>query len=147
MLTNDHAREAAMPDTTMQAAGLLAGIGKFFVTLFTGLGLTATSFGIGGALATIVVMCAKRPRTAGEWVIALITTLVASFGGGAYVLLKYNLLREAHGLLDVFAIIGIVFACGLPGWLTVRLFFNQMNKAEAEGKGLVEIIRDVRGAL
>lgn len=118
-----------------------------FAALWKALGLTATSFGIGGALATVVVMCIKRPRTAGEWAVALISTVVASFGGGAYVILHYSLLRETQNILDVFAIIGIVFSCGLPGWLLVRLLFNQLLKADAEGKGLADVVRDIKGSL
>lgn len=118
-----------------------------FAALWKALGLTATSFGIGGALATVVVMCVKRPRTAGEWAVALISTVVASFGGGAYVILHWGLLRETQNILDVFAIIGIVFSCGLPGWLLVRLLFNQLLKADAEGKGLADVVRDIKGSL
>lgn len=144
MLTKDHMQGAAsMPNDTVQAAGIFAAVVKFFASL----GITATSFGIGGALATIVVMCVKRPRTAGEWAVALITTLAASFGGGAIVLIKFNLLREAQGVVDVFAIIGIVFVCGLPGWLAVRLFFNQLMKADAEGKGFVDVAKEIKGLL
>ena len=146
-MLNNNAQGANMPDSTMQLAGALASCWKFLLGALESLGLTATSFGIGGTLAAIVVMCAKRPRTAGEWAVALISTLVASFAGGAFVIQHYGLVQEAKTLLDVFSLIGIVFTCGLPGWVLVRLTFNQLNKAEAEGKGIVDVVRDVRGAL
>lgn len=138
-----------MPVETAAGAGLIAALSKFLSSI----GITATGFGIGGALAAIVVMCVKRPRTAGEWAVALISTVVASFCGGAFVILKYQLLKGVESLddvallLHVLSVIGIVFSCGLPGWLSVRIMFNYMQKAEAEGKGPVEIMKDLKGVL
>lgn len=143
MWTTTSSQGMQMPVETATGAGIITAISK----LLGSLGLTATAFGIGGTLAAIVVMCTKRPRTAGEWAVALISTIVASFGGGAFTIQHFNLLQEAKTLVDTFALIGIVFTCGLPGWLLVRLFFNQVHKADAEGKTLTDVYKDVKGAL
>ena len=38
---------------------------------------------IGAGLATLVVMCILRPRTQSEWIVGVISTVVASISGGA----------------------------------------------------------------
>lgn len=105
----------------------------------SGAGANAIWIGAGGAagavtLATIVVMLIKRPRTAGEWAVALISTVVSSLALGSWVVLWLGMHKglhspdvvEAWGSLMVLG--GVLFACGLPGWVLVRIAFNTMFK-------------------
>lgn len=88
----------------------------------------------GAGLAAIVVMCMTRPRTSREWAVALISTVVCSIAGGAAAILHFGLLRLATGVPDfdlyvaLVGLLGLVFACGLPGWLIVRAAFRWMDK-------------------
>lgn len=95
--------------------------------------------GAGGAagavtLAAIVVMLIKRPRTVGEWAVALISTVMSSLALGSWVVLWLGMHKglhspdavEAWGSLMVLG--GVLFACGLPGWVLVRIAFNTMFK-------------------
>ena len=97
--------------------------------------------GAGGAagavtLAAIVVMLIKRPRTAGEWAVALISTVMSSLALGSWVVLWLGMHKglhspdviEAWGSLMVVG--GVLFACGLPGWVLVRIAFNTMTKLQ-----------------
>ena len=101
----------------------------------------AVWIGAGGAagavtLAAIVVMLIKRPRTAGEWAVALISTVMSSLALGSWVVLWLGMHKglhspdviEAWGSLMVVG--GVLFACGLPGWVLVRIAFNTMTKLQ-----------------
>lgn len=101
----------------------------------------AVWIGAGGAagavtLAAIVVMLIKRPRTAGEWAVALISTVISSLALGSWVVLWLGMHKglhspdviEAWGSLMVVG--GVLFACGLPGWVLVRIAFNTMFKLQ-----------------
>lgn len=120
-------------------------LGALLYKLFGSLGLTVGSFGIGAALASVVVMCMSLPRNGREWAVALISTLVSSFGGGAYAVIKFGLL--AHGndttFLEAAQILGVAFACGLPGWTVVRLIFNWL--AKQDGKTIIEAVKEIKG--
>lgn len=101
--------------------------------------------GIGAGLASVVVMCAMTPRSAKEWAVGIISTVVASIGGGAAVIQHYDLLGWAKTPIGLVAMLGLVFACGLPGWAIVRWMFNYIERKK--GADLGEVISDVRGAL
>lgn len=105
---------------------------------------------LGGAagaagLAAIVVMCMTRPKSNREWVVALISTVMSSIGGGAAVIMQFNLLHWAQSYIGLVAMLGVVFACGLPGWAIVRWLFNYIQKKQ--GADLGEIYRDVKEVL
>lgn len=113
------------------------------------IGGAAGALGIGAALATVVAMCVSLPRTLREWAVALISTVVSSLGGGALVIVKFGLLEaltKSATELDLFVrllgVLGVVFACGLPGWFVVRLAFNWMLKRK--DKDLGEVIDEAR---
>jgi len=104
---------------------------------------------IGGmGLAAFVVMALTRPRTNQEWAIALICTIMGSFGGGAALILYLDL--QAHFrttdqvqlVLAIFEMIGVAFACGLPGWVLVRIAFNTMRKYEDKTAG--DVVHDIK---
>src|SRR3546814_511085 len=79
---------------------------------------------IGAGLAAIVVMCVMRPRTAAEWAVGLISTVVGSIAGGAAFITYFEIQHWANHPLGLVAMLGIVFACGLPAWALVRWTFN-----------------------
>lgn len=115
-------------------------------------GGAAGAAGIGAALAAVVVMLMTLPRTMREWAVALISTVMCSLGGGALVILKFNLLgslaragSELDLVVTLMGVLGIVFACGLPGWAVVRWVFNWLEKRR--DKDLGEIVGEVRGVI
>jgi hypothetical protein len=128
----------AMPEpTTSGAAGAAAG--------WKLIGGAAGGAAIATAMAAAVVMCMTPPRTHREWAVGIISTVMSSLCGGAFVIIKLGLLtnlpNDALSLYVLVAqMIGVVFACGLPGWAIVRWSFNWMSKRE--GKDLGEVARD-----
>lgn len=109
--------------------------------------------GIVGAvtLSAVIVMLVKQPRTAREWALALISTVVCSLGLGAWVVLYFGLhhalgsANHTEALFGLFQVGGVMFACGLPGWVLVRIAFNTM--AKFQDKSLDDAYDDVRGLL
>lgn len=100
----------------------------------------------GAGLAAVVVMCMTPPRSAREWVVGLISTVVCSVAGGAYLLHWLGLSDlAAQGPLGLAVLFGLCFACGLPGWALVRAVFTAM--AKREGQGIDQIVNEVRGDL
>lgn len=98
---------------------------------------------VGAGLAAVVVMCVTTPRDPKEWAIGLISTVVCSIGGGAAVVQYLGLQHWAHSPFGLVALLGLVFACGLPGWALVRAIFNTIRKRE--GQGLDDIVQEIRG--
>ena len=97
---------------------------------------------IGAGLASVVVMCAMTPRSPREWAVGLISTVVFSIGGGAAVIQHYGLDAWAHTPIGLVAMLGLVFACGLPGWAVVRWLFNYIEKNRAAT--ITDVVGDVR---
>lgn len=133
-----------MTEPTSSAAAGLAG--------WKLMGGAAGALGIGAALAAVVAMCVTLPRSLREWAVALISTVMSSLGGGALVIVKCGLLADlgkAATDLDLFVrllgTLGIVFACGLPGWAVVRWVFNWMEKRKDHDLG--QIVGEVRGVI
>ena len=100
---------------------------------------------IGAGLAAIVVMCAMTPRDPKEWAIALISTVIASVCGGSAVVRYFEIQHWASDQFGLMAMIGLIFACGLPGWALVRWIFNAIRKRE--GQGIDELIKEARDGL
>lgn len=97
---------------------------------------------IGAGLATLVVICVTRPRESREWVVAIVSTVMCSIGGGAAVISHYRLQHWANDFFGLVAMLGLVFACGLPGWALVRWIFKAINKRE--GQDIVQIIQEIQ---
>lgn len=97
---------------------------------------------IGAGLAMIVVMCLLRPRTQPEWVVGVISTVIGSICGGAAVIQYFNLHHWANSMFGLVAMLGLVFACGLPAWAIVRWTFNYINKRE--GHDIAQIVAEAR---
>lgn len=106
------------------------------------LGGAAGAGAIGAGLATIVVMCITTPRSPREWAVGLTSTVVGSIGGGSAVIQHFGLQSWAHDPFGLVAMLGLVFACGLPAWAIVRWLFNWMEKRKA--MDLAEVIADAR---
>lgn len=101
------------------------------------------AFGFAAALAAIVVMAMNPPATRKELMVSLICTVTASLSGGSFVLHKFNLLPMMTDVFGTMAAFGIVFACGLPGWVVVRWWFAFAD--ERKDKSLLDVINEVRG--
>lgn len=103
----------------------------------------ALALGIPAGLAAIVVMSWTQPTSKREWVSALICTVVSSLGGGAG-LVEYLELQHlaSGGMIGLVALGGIIFACGLPGWVIVRAGFAWADKRKH--KDLGELYQDVK---
>lgn len=137
-----------MPITEATAASA-QGAGQGFGLLA---GAAAGTAAIGGfSLAAFIVMVMTQPRSTREWAVALISTIVGSFGGGAGAIVYFELYKHfvpgdpVMMTLAVMELIGVAFTCGLPGWLVVRVAFNTMNGWQ--GKTAREVANDVKEML
>ena len=100
---------------------------------------------IGAGLASLVVMCTMTPRSTKEWAVGLTSTVVGSVCGGAAVVQHYGLQAWAHEYIGLVALLGLCFACGLPGWAVVRWLFNWIEKRR--DASLDDVVADVRKGL
>lgn len=103
----------------------------------------AVAFGLPAGLAAIVVMCAIQPKSPREWPVAIITTVVSSVCGGAAFAQHFGLTAWADTYIGLVALAGIIFACGLPGWVLVRAAFLWAEKRK--GKDIAEMLADAKG--
>lgn len=101
-------------------------------------------FGLMAVLAAIVVMAMTLPKSPREFIVATVSTVVASLGGGAFIVRWFEI---AHWVGDEFGLVaigGVMFVCGLPAWVLVRGWFAYAESAR--GRTLLEMIRDIREA-
>ena len=101
----------------------------------------------GAGLAAIVVMLMTPPRSAREWAVGLISTVVCSVAGGAWLLAKLGFSDLAsQGPIGLAVLFGLCFACGLPGWALVRWVFTWIiARRDATLPEVMHDIRDMRG--
>jgi hypothetical protein len=104
---------------------------------------------VGAALSAVVSMCMMTPRSPREWAVGLISTVISSLAGGAYAILKLGLHERLPSdptvlYLSLVAGLGIVFACGLPGWAIVRMLFTFLEKRK--NSDLLDVANEVRAA-
>lgn len=97
-----------------------------------------------GALAAIVVMAMTVPRSAREFIVAIISTLMSSIGGGAFLVRWLEIGHWAQDDIGMVAIGGVLFAAGMPGWVVVRAAFAWAEKRRH--LELPELIREARRA-
>jgi len=127
-----------MSEPISGSAAAAAGGAAAFKAIGGAAGVAAGASG----LAAFVVMLMVRPRTRGEWAVALTCTVVSSLGGGAAVVQHFGLQSWTADYIGLVALFGLVFACGLPGWAIVRWVFNYINRrADA---GIDDIYADLR---
>jgi hypothetical protein len=106
------------------------------------IGGAAGAYGIGAALAAVVVMLMTPPRSPREWAVGLISTVVVSIGGGSAVIQHFDLHTWMQSFNGLMAVLGLVFACGLPAWALVRAVFTWL--AKREGKDIAEVLHDAK---
>ena len=105
----------------------------------------AVAIGLPAGLAAIVVMLWVQPKSPREWAMALISTVVSSVCGGAAVVQHYGLTSWGDSYNGLVALAGIIFACGLPGWVIVRAAFAWLEKRK--DKDIAELITDAKESL
>lgn len=105
----------------------------------------AVAFGLPAGLAAIVVMLWVQPKSPREWAMAIISTVMSSVCGGAAVVQHYGLNSWGDSYIGLVAMAGIIFACGLPGWVIVRAAFAWLEKRK--GKDIAELITDAKESL
>jgi hypothetical protein len=98
--------------------------------------------GIGAGLAAYIGYAKTKPKTDEEWRISLICTVVGSICGGAAVVKTLGLEHWANDAFGLMGILGMAFACGLPGWLVVRALFKYLDKHK--DADLAELVKDVK---
>lgn len=100
---------------------------------------------IGAGLASIVVMCLMTPRNPKEWAVGLICTVLGSVSGGSFVIQFFGLQHWAETPFGLVAMIGLVFACGLPAWAIVRWVFHYIiRRQESDIAAIAAEIQRIR---
>lgn len=103
------------------------------------------AFGFVAALAAIVVMAMTLPKTPREFVVALISTVVSSIGGGAFVIRWLEIGHWAQDDVGLIGLMGVVFVCGLPAWVLVRaLFAWSESKKDRQITEIVDAVLDAK---
>jgi hypothetical protein len=94
-------------------------------------------------------MAMTMPKSKCEFFVALISTVVSSFCGGAFAIQYFALLPLAASAatdLDAFLFLaklgGVFFVCGLPGWVIIRACF--VFSESRRDKGIDTLITDIR---
>lgn len=125
-----------MPEpTASSAAGAAAG--------WKLIGGAAGAAVIGATCAALVVMMMTPPRSKREWAVGLISTVIGSIAGGAFVIEHFALQAWMVSITGLLAVLGLVFCCGLPAWAVVRWAFTWIERRQ--GKDLGEVIREMGG--
>ncbi len=112
-------------------------------------GIALYKLGLMGAFAavlvTIVVMAMTLPRTAREFVVAIISTVVASLAGGAFIIRWFDLQHWANDDIGLVALMGAAFVCGLPAWVMVRGWFVYAELSKH--MSLPEMLRELKAVV
>jgi len=130
-----------MSEPTSQAAsaavsGTIAG--------WKAIGGAAGAVAGGAGLAAVVVMLMTPPRSAREWAVGLICTVIGSIAGGAGVIQYFQLHAWMGNYVGLLSVLGLCFACGLPAWSIVRWVFTWMERRRDRDIG--EIADELRHA-
>lgn len=100
----------------------------------------------GAGLASVVVMLMTPPRSAREWAVGLISTVVCSIAGGSWLLHWLGMGDMAtSGPAGLATLFGLCFACGLPGWALVRALFTWIERRR--DKDLAELATDAAASV
>lgn len=98
---------------------------------------------LGGAtFAAVVVMIMTKPKSTPEWAVALISTVVSSLCGGAFVVRWLDIGAWVQDDIGLIALIGVAFVCGLPAWVIVRAWFAWSEARK--GVGLPDLAKEFR---
>jgi H+/Cl- antiporter ClcA len=90
-------------------------------------------------------MVMTPPRNVREWTAGLISTVVSSICGGAVTIEYFQLHHWAFSTIGLYAMGGLIFACGLPGWAVVRWLFNFIE--ERRDASIDQVAREVKDLL
>ncbi len=112
---------------------------------YKAIGGSAVAAAGGATLAAVVVMLMTPPRNAREWTVGLISTVVSSICGGAITVEYFQLHHWAFSTMGLYAMGGLIFACGLPGWAIVRWLFNFIE--ERRDSSIDQVAKDVKELL
>lgn len=93
----------------------------------------------------LIVVMTRIPRSRPEWVVSLISTVVGSICGGAYITQKYLLFTYADTFFGTLVLGGLFFICGLPVWAIIRWVFNYVNARE--DATIFEVIDEVKQSI
>jgi len=139
MLTDKHEEVVNMEKLIAYAAG-----SKIAGTAVGGKALAAMGGGI--TLATIVVMVMTDFKNRKEIFIALLSTVMSSIMLGSYAVLYFGWQHYAHDFFGMCFLAGVLFTCGLPGWVFIRAFFVFSRKVSGLPLDrLITIIRRMTG--
>lgn len=130
-----------MTEPALSTVGGIAG----WKAIGGGIGLSSMIAAAIAILAAVVVMCMMPPRSAREWFVGIITTVIGSITGGAAAIHYFGLTAWLSTGLGTIALLGIVFACGMPAWALVRWFFTWVNARS--DKNIMDILTEIRGQL
>lgn len=108
----------------------------------TGIATKVAGLSAFGVLAVIVVMAITPPKSFSEFVVGLISTVVASLSGGSALISYLGMTKLADDPFGLATIGGVMFVCGLPGWLLVRAFF--MWAQRRRHMDLAELLKDAK---
>lgn len=97
---------------------------------------------IGAGLVSIVVMAMAVPRSAREFAVALISTVVSSICGGAFIVRWLDIGHWALDDLGMVALAGVIFVAGLPAWVMVRALFAWTESRK--GVALPQLVKEFR---
>ncbi len=101
------------------------------------------AIGFGVLFSAIVVMAMAAPKSKKEVFIALICTLSSSLFGGSALIAFLGIQGWAGDMFGLMGIGGIMFICGMPGWVLVRAFWHWAEVSQ--NKTLLEIWQEIRG--
>ncbi|HEY9836888.1 MAG TPA: hypothetical protein V6D27_08315 [Vampirovibrionales bacterium] len=108
----------------------------------TGIATKIAGLSAAAILAAIVVMAITPPKTFSEFLVGLISTVMASLTGGAALVRYMDLTELVNDPFGLATIGGIMFICGLPGWLLVRAFFLWAQRRRH--MDLAELLKDAK---
>lgn len=97
----------------------------------------------GPLLASVVVMIMTPPPSRKEAVVGIISTLICSIAGGAYIVTRLLGIQNIDSELTAMLVGGIFFVSGLPGWFAVRAMFYAME--QNQNRSIVDIVNELRG--
>jgi hypothetical protein len=99
-----------------------------------------TSSGVAGAAAAYKAIGGAAGAAASGATLAAV--VVSSICGGAITVEYFQLHHWAFSTIGLYAMGGVIFACGLPGWALVRWLFNFIEQRRDET--IDEVARDVK---
>jgi len=141
----NEARQAAELGAAAYGASKAGGAGAAVKYSLCGLILAAVS-------SASVVMSVTMPQNPRDFFASIMSTVISSMCGGAYVATKFGMLEtlesapnETARMFALAAIVGISFVCGLPAWAFVRGLFVWTESRK--NKGIDVLIHDAKEAI